>query len=182
MDHATTEGGTRASTIDEVPLDWFMRPGVRLDFRGYDDGYVVMPDDLEREFAAIDYQIQPYDIFIANTSAGARYGEDDFLAKGCGFGRDATLWLTERGVKVVGTDAWSWDAPFGHTAERWEETHDPSIIWEGHKAGRDRGYCQIEKMGNLDQLPATGFTVVCFPVKIKDASGGWTRAVAVFDE
>ena len=83
---------------------------------------------------------------------------------------------------MVGTDAWSWDAPFGYTAARWEETRDASIIWEGHKAGRDRGYCQIEKMGNLDELPATGFTVVCFPVKIKDASAGWTRAVAVFDE
>ena len=79
-------------------------------------------------------------------------------------------------------DAWSWDAPFGYTAERWQETRDPSIIWEGHQAGRDRGYCQIEKLGNLDRLPATGFTVVCFPVKIKDASAGWTRAVAVFDE
>ncbi len=182
MDHATEEGGQRAIAIDEVPLDWFMRPGVKIDFTGYDDGYVVMPDDLEREFAAIGHEIQPYDIFLANTSAGARYGADDFLDKGCGFGRAATLWLTERGVKVVGTDAWSWDAPFGHTAARWEETRDPSIIWEGHKAGRDRGYCQIEKLGNLDQLPATGFTVVCFPVKIKAASAGWTRAVAVFDE
>ena len=33
-----------------------------------------------------------------------------------------TLYLTERGVKVVGTDAWSWDAPFSHTARRWAET------------------------------------------------------------
>ncbi len=115
-----------------------MRPGVKLDFRGYDDGYVVMPDDLEREFQAIGHEIQPYDIFLANTRAGARYGEDDFLATGCGFGRAATLWLTERGVKVVGTDAWSWDAPFGHTAVRWEQTGDPSIIWEGHKAVRYR--------------------------------------------
>ena len=74
MDHATEDGGVRAITIDEVPLDWFMRPGVKLDFRGYDDGYVVMPDDLEREFQAIGHEIQPYDIFLANTSAGARYG------------------------------------------------------------------------------------------------------------
>ena len=54
---------------------------------------------------------------VANTAAGARYGKDDYLSAGCGFGRRATLWLTERGVRVVGTDAWSWDAPFVLVAE-----------------------------------------------------------------
>ena len=27
-------------------------------------------------------------------------------------GKAATLWLLERGVRLVGTDGWSWDAPF----------------------------------------------------------------------
>jgi hypothetical protein len=30
-------------------------------------------------------------------------------------------------------------------------------------------------------LPAKGFMVSCFPVKIKAASAGWTRAVAILD-
>jgi kynurenine formamidase len=97
-------------------------------------------------------------------------------------GREATLYLTERGIRMVGTDAWSWDAPFVHTAQRYAKSHDAGIIWEGHKAGRHRGYCQIEKLHNLEVLPATGFLVSCFPVKVKGASGGWTRAVAIFDE
>jgi len=42
-------------------------------------------------------------------------------------GRDATLRLAEQGVKIVGTDAWSWDAPFSHTAKKWEQDKDPSI-------------------------------------------------------
>ena len=54
-----------------------------------------------------------------------------FTDQGVGLGAEATLWLTERGVEVVGTDAWSWDAPFSHTARRWAETRDPAIIWEG---------------------------------------------------
>src|SRR3546814_7293042 len=70
-------------------------------------------------------------------------------------GAEATLYLTARGVQVVGTDAWSWDAPFSHTARRWAETRDPSIIWEGHKAGRIRPYYQIEKLTNLAAIPAT---------------------------
>jgi kynurenine formamidase len=56
------------------------------------------------------------------------------------------------------------------------------VIWEGHKAGRHIGYCHLEKLHNLEALPDTGFMVSCFPHKIRGASAGWTRAVAIVDE
>lgn len=180
--HPTMDGGKRAIRIDEVPLEWFCQQGVKLDFRHFDDGYIVQPSDIAGELARVGHELRPLDIVVANTSAGERYGFSDYLLKGCGFGRESTLWLTERGVRVVGTDAWSWDAPFPHTAKRWLETADPTIIWEGHKAGMERAYCQIEKLGNLDRLPSVGFEVICFPTKVKDGSAGWTRAVAVVHE
>ena len=129
----------------------------------------------------IGHDLSPLDIVLVNTAAGAAYGDPDYIHRGCGMGEAATLYLTERGVKVVGTDAWSWDAPFSHTARRWALDHDPKIIWEGHKAGRLREYYQIEKLTNLEVLPATGFTLSCFPVKIAGASAGWIRAVAILD-
>ena len=46
---------------------------------------------------------------------------------GCGMGREATLYLLERGVRVTGTDGWSWDAPFIYTMRKYAETHDASI-------------------------------------------------------
>ncbi len=180
--HPTMDGGNRAITVDEIPLEWCYQRGVKLDFRHFENGYLVKPSDIEAELDRIRHELQPLDIVLANTAAGERYGLDEYLFSGCGFGRESTLWLTERGVRVVGTDAWSWDVPFPHTVQRWMQTRDPSIIWEGHKAGIERGYCQIEKLGNLDSLPSTGFDVICFPTKIKDASAGWTRAVAVFSE
>lgn len=175
------DGGKRAITIDEVPLDWCFQNGVKLDFRHLADGYVVTPADIDAELDRIGYELQPLDIVLVNTSAGVRYGEDDFLRKGCGVGRDATLHLLTQGVRVTGTDAWSWDAPFAYTAERFAETGDADLIWEGHRASRDIGYCHIEKLSNLESLPPTGFQVACFPVKIHAASAGWTRAVAIFD-
>jgi kynurenine formamidase len=96
-------------------------------------------------------------------------------------GREATLYLLEQGVRVTGTDAWSWDAPFVHTREKFTRTGNAGLIWEGHKAGRDIGYCHLEKLHNLESLPPEGFTVACFPVKIRGASAGWTRAVALLD-
>ena len=82
---------------------------------------------------------------------------------------------------LTGTDGWSRDAPFVHTRERYEATGNAGLIWEGHKAGRDIGYCHLEKLHNLEVLPPTGFMISCFPVKIRDASAGWTRAVAIFE-
>jgi len=52
---------------------------------------------------------------------------------------------------------------------------------EEHKAGREIGYCHLEKLHNLESLPAHGFTICCFPAKIRGASAGWTRAVAILD-
>src|SRR5229473_1789270 len=98
---------------------------------------------------------------------------------GCGIGREATLYLLERGVRLTGPDGWSWDAPFVHTKEKYAATGDDGLIWEGHKAGREIGYCHLEKLHNLEALPADGFTISCFPVKIRGASAGWTRAVAI---
>ena len=179
---STMDGGKRALTIDECPLDWFFRPGVKLDFRHLPDGHVVSPAEIEAELKRVGHALRALDIVVCNTAAGARYGKPDYVPAGCGFGRDATLYLTSRGVRVVGTDAWSWDAPFSFTAARYARTGDAGIIWEGHKCGREIGYCQIEKLGQLDQLPATGFEVACFPVKVKAASGGWTRAVAIVED
>lgn len=173
--------GSRPRTIDEMPLDWFFQPAVKLDFRHFVDGYIVQPADIDRELDRIGYQLKHRDIVLINTCAGEKFGQKDFPFSGCGMGRDATNHLTAQGVRVVGTDAWSWDAPYAQVAERYARDRDGSIIWEGHKAGLEQEYCQIEKLCNLAALPATGFRVVCFPVKIHAASAGWTRAVAILD-
>jgi len=179
--HSTMDGGKPALKIDEVPLEWFFSDGVKLDFRDQPDGYVCTADDVKRELGRIGYTLKPFDIVLVNTAAGAAYGQPNFIDKGCGMGREATLYLLERGVKVTGIDGWSWDAPFLFTRKRFAETGDASIIWEGHKASRDIGYCHMEKLANLDQLPPFGFKVCCFPVKIEGASAGWTRCVALLD-
>lgn len=176
---STMDNGKEAITIDQVPLEWCFKPGVKLDFTSFEDGYIVTASDIKRELERIEYEIQPLDIVLVNTRAGKLYGTQEYLSSGCGMGREATLYLLEKGVKLTGTDAWSWDAPFSHTAAKYAKEKNPEIIWEGHKAGRDHGYCHLEKLTNLEVLPANGFTVCCFPVKIKKASAGWTRAVAL---
>lgn len=180
--HSTQDHGKPSLRIDEVPLDWCFQPGVKLDFRHFPDGYVVTAADVEAELARIRHSLKPLEIVVVNTSAGAKFGQPDYVASGCGMGYEATMYLLDRGVRVTGTDGWSWDAPFVHTARKYRETGDSSLIWEGHKAGRHTGYCHIEKLHRLEELPSTGFMVSCFPVKIEKASAGWTRAVAILED
>jgi kynurenine formamidase len=182
QDEALIPGGRPSMRIDEVPLEWCFQPGVKLDFRHLPDGHIVQPEQVEAELKRINHTLKPLEIVLMNTRAGSRYGEDDFIDSGCGMGLAATMWLLERGVRVVGTDGWSWDAPFSATKKRIAEGGDPSIIWEGHRAGRQIGYSHMEKLSNLESLPGDGFMVSCFPVKIHRASAGWVRAVAIIEE
>lgn len=180
--HSTMNKGERAITIDEVPLDWCFQPAVKLDFRHFPDGHVVSAAEVEQELSRIGHVLSPLEIVVVNTRAGSRYGNNDYVNAGCGMGYEATMYLLERGIRLTGTDAWSWDAPFSYTAKRIAETGDMSLIWEGHKAGRDIGYCHLEKLHNLESIPGHGFYISCFPHKIRGASAGWTRAVAIFDD
>jgi kynurenine formamidase len=178
----TMNKGERAITIDEVDLNWCFQPGVKLDFTAFEDGHVVTAAEVEAELMRIGHTLSPLEIVVVNTAAGKRYGADEYVTAGCGMGYEATMYLLERGVRLTGTDGWSWDAPFVHTREKYAATGDASLIWEGHKAGRDIGYCHLEKLHNLEVLPPTGFTIACFPMKIRAASAGWTRAVAIFED
>lgn len=180
--HPKMDAGKRASTIDEIPLEWCFGPGVKLDFRDKPDGHLVTAAEMQAAFKKIDHELKPGEIVLVNTGADRNWGKQEYLVTGCGMGREATLWLTERGVRVVGTDAWSWDRPLPLIAKDFQVSHDKSIVWEGHFAGIEKGYCHIEKLTNLDKLPPDGFTLCCFPVKIKGASAGWIRPVAILED
>jgi len=180
--HTQDAQGQPMPTIDELPLDWFFRPGVKLDFRDRPDGYIVQPKDVEDELRRVGHRLQPLDIVLVNTKASEYWGTAEYLERGIGMGREATLYLTrDHGVRVTGIDAWGWDAPFTFARAKYAKDGDVSKVWQGHWAGIEQPYCHMEKLLNLERLPATGFVVSCFPWKIKGASAGFVRAVAMFD-
>jgi cyclase len=177
--------GTHASygtprTIDQMPLDWFHRPGFVLDLTGAPVG-AVTAEQVKESLRRCGYHPRPMDIALLRTGADRRHGTPEYFTEFTGLDGGATEFLLDLGVRVIGTDAFSLDAPFGHIIARYRETRDRSLLWPAHFAGRNREYCQIERLANLEALPPYGFTVVCFPVKIARAGAGWTRAVAVLD-
>ena len=74
--------GNRMITIDEVPIDWFFRPGVKLDFRHLPDGHVVSAAEVEAELARIGHALKPFDIVLVNTRASECIGTGEYMSAG----------------------------------------------------------------------------------------------------
>ncbi len=170
-------GGERAETIDELPLEWFFSDGVVLDMTAKQDGDAVEVADVEAELDRIGHELKELDIVLVRTGRDEFYAELDYIARGPGVTAAATRWLHERGVRVMGIDAWGWDAPLHLQAEEAKARGEQGIFWAAHQA--DLRYSQIERLVNLDKLPPTGFKVACFPLKIVGGSAAPARVVAI---
>lgn len=175
----STIQGRRAETIDELPLERFFAPGVVVDATGREDGDAVTRDQMEAGIVAAGHELRPGDIVLVHSGCDAYYGQPDYLFRGPGVTPEATRWLFEQGVCVMGIDAWGWDRPLNQQAQEALERDEPGIFWAAHQV--DLPYSQIERLANLGALPATGFTVACFPLKIKGASAAPARVVAIVD-
>jgi kynurenine formamidase len=170
-------GGERAQTIDELPLDWFYGPGLVLDMTAKDEGETVDVADVEGELGRIGHELNAGDIVLVRTGRDVYAEEAHYIALGPGVTAGATRWLFDRGVRVMGIDAWGWDGPLHLQAQAALERDEPGIFWAAHQA--DLPYSQIERLVNLGELPPTGFDVACFPLKIEGASAAPARVVAL---
>ena len=141
------------------------------------DGDAITQEDVKKELNRIHYVVKPLDIVLVRNGQDKFYGRKDYMTRGCGVTAQATRWLYEQGVRVMGIDAWGWDRPLNKQAEDANRKNQKGIFWEAHQA--DIPYCQIERLVNLDLLPSHGFKVACFPLKIKNGSAGPARVVAI---
>ena len=174
--------GAPSKTIDEIPLEWCMGPGVILDLRHKKAGETITPQDLEAALERIQYTLEPGDIVLLMTGADKHFDQKDYFSAHPGMGREATLWLLDQGVRLIGTDGWGFDRPAGAMLKDYLETGDSGALLPAHMVGREREYCHMEKLANLDQVPVPyGFWVSCLPVKIERGSAGWARVVALVE-
>jgi kynurenine formamidase len=169
--------GKPAARIDELPLEWFFAPGVVLDMTAKADGERINAADVEAALAAIGHGLQPLDIVLIRTGRDIHYGQPDYVLRGPAVAPEATRWLFDRGVRVMGIDAWGWDGPLVHQARAALARQQPGIFWAAHQC--DLPYAQVERLVNLAALPPSGFTVACFPLKIQGGSAGPARVVAI---
>lgn len=181
--YGTISEGKPAMTIDDVPLEWCYGDGVVLDFRHKRPQDVIDVKDLKDELTRIGYTLKPGDIPCIMCLGGDQYlTNKNYYSLHTGITKDALFWMLDQGIKVIGTDGWSLDKPMKYMKEEYF-AGNKDAMWPVHFAGRERAYCHIEKLTNLDLLPKPfGFKIYFFPIKIARASAGWCRPVAIFED
>ncbi len=180
--YAPSSEGKEAKTVDQIPLEWCFQDGVVLDMRHKQHGEAITSADLKGALNQIHYTLKPFDIVLIQTGNDQWVGSPKYYTHGSGVSAEATHWLIDQGIKVMGIDSWGWDIPLPVQAQQVKQTGRRDLFWEAHYVGIEKEYCQLEHLVNLDQLPSHGFKVAAFPLKVKNGSAGPARVVAILDD
>lgn len=170
--------GKKALTVDQIPLENCFADGIVIDVTDLEEFTTITPDILKERLEKAGIVIEPGNIVLIKTGMDRFSGSKEYWKRGVGMGREATLWLIEQGVTIMGIDQWGWDLPFHAQIKKTIESDGKDAFWQGHLVGREKNYWHMEQLVNLGALPANGFKIGVFPLKIVDGSAAPARVVA----
>ncbi|MDP2940356.1 MAG: cyclase family protein [Candidatus Omnitrophota bacterium] len=172
--------GKPSKKINDLPLEWCYSDGVVLDFSHKKYPQIISKADITEALRKVNYELKPMDIVLIRTDSDKFFGKKEYLTSYVGMSREATEYLIDQGIKVIGIDTLGLDRPFKDIFRDFQNTRDKNLLYPCHMLGRIKEYAHIERLANLDKLPKQfGFKVICFPIKIKDVGAAWSRVVAV---
>ncbi len=178
--YGSTCEGRPARTIDQIALEELIDvDAVVLDVshkRGTSSPITI--EDLQEAEKKCGRQIKSGDAVLIRTDHDKYELTDLARYQYPGMMRDSSLWLAERGAKIVGTDALGWDRPFLAMIQDFLKSGDKRFIWEAHYAYRDVEVFVVQQLVNLDKLPGHGFKVSFFPMLLVGCGAAPARVVA----
>lgn len=177
--YSPTCAGEPARTIDEMPLDWFYGRGVVIDISDLHPNAALDVAQLEVRLRRVPHELEARDIVLIQTNNDRKWGTPEYFQLGPGVSAEATRWLIERGIRLMGIDAWGWDAPLQEQARRARRERRTDVFWAAHYLGRELEFCHMERLANLSSLPRSGFTICAFPLRVRRGSAGPARVVAL---
>lgn len=166
-----------AKTAEEIPLEYCYQDGVKLDLTHKKPAETITKADLEQTLSAIRYPLKPLDIVLLHTGADKFYGSPKYFTDYPGIDISAIDYLLDKGIKIFGVDTMGIDRPYRFMLKEFLEEKKP--LYPAHFYGRKREFIHIERLANLEKLPAIGFKVICFPIRIKQTGAAWSRVVAL---
>jgi len=171
--------GRPSKTSDEIPLEWCIQDGVRLDFTHKKPGEVIKDEEVGQALEKIGYSLKPLDIVLFYTGADKFFGRPEYFTHYPAIHTSTIDFLLDSGVKIFGVDTMGIDRPYKFMIKEFLETKDASKLYPAHFYGRKREFIHIERLANLGSLPDFGFKVHCLPVRIKNTGAAWARVVAL---
>ncbi|WP_212002654.1 cyclase family protein [Chitinophaga sp. HK235] len=179
--YAPEVNGQPAKTIDQVPLEWCYGDGVVINMTHKADLEEITLSDIRENLQQTGAVIRPGTIVLIHTGRDKYIGTREYPMRGTGMSAEATHWLIDQGVKVMGIDQWGFDLPLKYMAAKAKKEGKDDYFWQAHLVGQQKEYCHMEQLVNLGALPPFGFKVAVFPLKIKGASAAPARVVAMLD-
>ncbi|HLI15497.1 MAG TPA: cyclase family protein [Acidimicrobiales bacterium] len=159
-----------ALTIDQMPLELFMGTGVCLDVSDVPARTDIEASHLDEANDRSPEKVAPGDVLLLYTGTWNRYrGERRYLTEHPGLGESGSQWILDHGVKIFGVDSPTPDNPVSRT-------------YPCHMMCRRSSITHYENLANLDQVAGRRFTFIGFPLKLRGAHGGPTRAVALVED
>lgn len=156
-----------AATIDQMPLELFYGDAICVDVTGADPRTDIPVSRVEEGLSGAGLEVRAGDIVLFRTGTYERHGgSKEYLTEFPGLGADVADWIVEKQVKAFGVDSSTPDNP-------------ASTIYPIHMMGRKHHITHYENLANLDQVVGQRFAFVGFPLKLRGAHGGPTRAVAI---
>jgi len=171
--------GRPAKTAEEIPLEWCYSDGVKLDLTHKKPNETIKAEDIETGLKKINYTLKAGDIVFLHTGADKLHGSPKYFSDYPGVDVSAIDYLLDRGIKIFGVDTMGIDRPYRFMLKEFLEKKDIKYLYPAHFYGRKREFIHIERLANLEKLPATGFEVICLPIKIKNTGAAWARVVAI---
>ena len=157
-------------TVADIPIEKLFGRSVLIDLsENKRPGDAITAEDLQK-WEQDNIEIKTDDIVFLRTGMDERVDQDIFNRKWIGFSKDGASFLTEKGIKTIGTDACSIDSPAGHELA-------PEVLPPAHLVFLGAGIPQIEDLRNLNQLPQIFFVTIA-PLKLSRSSGAPTRVFA----
>jgi kynurenine formamidase len=138
------------------------------------DRYEITSDDLERALRQQGIALHEGDVVLVRTGWFAKHYERDpdaYFASEPGVGREAAVWLAERGMSLLGSDTSGTEVTPMPDLER--TTHVAMLV--------ERGIHLIEIM-DLEAIArdhVCEFLFIALPLRITGGTGSWLRPIAI---
>lgn len=159
-----------AETIDQMSLDLFHGEAVCLDVSDIPPKTDITAQQLDDAERRSPEKVRPGNILLLYTGTWNRYrGERRYLTDFPGLGSSGNEWILDHQVKTFGVDSPTPDNPVSRS-------------YPCHMMCRHNRITHYENLANLDQVVGRRFVFVGFPLKLRGAHGGPTRAVAIVDD
>ncbi|XP_068238727.1 isatin hydrolase-like [Palaemon carinicauda] len=170
-------------TVDQIPLDRLMGPGVVIDMQdkvAKDPNAELTTDDV---MAWLDENgpLRDGTIVFVRTGWASRYGnKTEYFGTDTNNKSELVFPGISKGAAqlLVSYEALSGNKVVGVGLDTPSLDHGRSQSFETHQSLMRANLYGLENVANLDKLPTTGFNVMVMPIKLRGGSGSPVRILA----